>query len=283
METKLLLLVPIMVFLVFVGLVPFFALINYSVQTPFSSGGVNQFVGIGHFYELFSDTDFIAAIFRTVEFMVVALVAEVALGILLAVLYFEKGKLNSLLSALVVLPALFPPITIGATWRIMSATSALITLMHDLGLSFNPFQDPTQAFWSVIVMDIWHWTSIVFIVVSAGLAGMDRNPVLAARTEGATRFQIFRHVELPALSFPLVFVVLLRMITALKMYDEVFVFTVGGPGVATEFVTQYVAYQGLQLFNVGYAGALSLFFLSIILLATYVLLTVMTRGRGLLQ
>jgi glycerol transport system permease protein len=282
MESKLLLLLPVTIVLVFVGIIPFFALINYSVQTPFSTGP-NQFVGIAHFYELMSDSEFFNAITRTVEFMVSALVLEVLLGISLAVLYYEKGILNSLLSAVVVLPALFPLITIGATWRIMSATGEITTLLQDLGISFNPFQDPVQAFWSVVIMDVWHWTSIVFIVVSAGLAGMDKTPVLSARTEGATRFQIFRYVELPALSFPLVFVVLLRLITALKMFDEISVFTAGGPGKATEFVTQYIRYQGLEIFNIGYGSALSLFFLTIILLATYVLLLVMTRGRGLLQ
>ncbi|MEM4536696.1 MAG: sugar ABC transporter permease, partial [Nitrososphaerota archaeon] len=121
------------------------------------------------------------------------------------------------------------------------------------------------------------------LVSLAAISGMDETYALSARTEGATRWQIFRYAELPQLVFPLTFVSLLRLIDTLKIFDEVYILTGGGPGLSTEFVTQYIRTVGIEQWNVGYASAVSLVYLYIVIVLCWLMITVLTRGRGLIE
>lgn len=276
------LLVPAILVTAFVGILPFVALVNYSVQNPFSEN--NRWMGLDNFKAIFHDERFINALGRNLLFSGIALLIEVPLGIILALLFYKKGVINAVVSAVIVLPALFPMITIGMMWRLMARRTGLLSLIlrYTTGITLDPFRIPAHAFWSIVALDVWHWTSLIFIVVSATLSGMDRTPILSARTEGATRWQIFRYIEFPAMIFSLLFVMLLRLIDTLKIFDEVFVFTAGGPGLTTEFVTQYIRRLGLEQWIFGYASAISLVYTFIILVLSWLLLIIMTKGRGLI-
>ena len=213
------------------------------------------------------------------SFTVLAL--ELPLGLMFALLLYEKGKLNTLISTIIIIPALLPPISIGLLWRLLIRTSGPVGQLAAIFFpSYDPFRNATHAYATILAMDVWHWTSLITIVVSAGLAGMDRNPVLSAKTEGATRWQIFRHIELPAIQFPLVFVSLLRLIDGLKIYDEVLVLTAGGPGLTNEYVSLFIKTKTVEEWLVGFGAATSLFYLFIVLMLCYMLLIVMTRGKG---
>lgn len=273
--------VPSLIILLIVGLIPIFPLVNFSVQTPYREE--LQFIGLTHFKNIYSDGRFISAIQRTLLFTLIILLIEVPLGLILAYYFYLPGKLNSLISASIILPALFPPISIGLLWRLISATYGPIgKLLSSLGISYNIAVNADQAFTTVVFMDVWHWTSLVFLVYSAAFAGMDPTPILCARTEGATRWQIFRYIQLPQLTFPTVFIILLRLIDGLKVFDEVYVLTSGGPGFSTEFVTQYIRNVALEQWNFGYGSALSLFYLFIIICLCISIMNVLTKGRGVL-
>ncbi|MEM3402938.1 MAG: sugar ABC transporter permease [Nitrososphaeria archaeon] len=273
------LLLPAFLVVLGVGLIPTISLINYSVQTPFAE--VEKFVGLENFRKVFVDTRVIDAFQRNIIFSALALAIEIPFGIGLALILYEKGKLNTLISMIITIPVLIPPITIGLLWRLMARENGTLrNLMNFLGLYYDPYRVPEQAFGTIVAMDVWHWTALICLVVSAGLAGMDKSPVLSAKTEGATRWQIFRHIELPALSFPLVFVSLLRLIDTLKIYDEATVLTMGGPGQTTEFLSLYVKKTAIDQFIVGYGAALSLIYNLTVLLLAWLLLIVMTKGKG---
>ena len=152
-----------------------------------------------------------------------------------------------------------------------------------LGGSFDPFKNATHAWGTIILMDVWHWTGLTFLVSLAAISGMDESYIISARTEGATRWQIFRYAEFPQLVFPLTFISLLRLIDALKIFDEVYILTGGGPGLATEFITQYIRTVGLEQWIIGYASAMSLVFLFIVILLSWLMLMVLTGGRGLIE
>lgn len=275
------LVVPAIVVVMIAGLVPFFALINFSVQTPFAQE--NVFVGFDNFRKILSEPRFIDALRRNLIFSFTVLAIEIPLGLGLALLLYERGKLNAIISTFIIIPALLPPVTIGLLWRLLIRSSGpLAQLTSLMNFAYNPFRDPTHAFWTIILMDVWHWTSLVTIVASAGLAGMDRSPVLSARTEGATRWQIFRYIELPGISFPLVFVSLIRLIDSLKIYDEVVVLTGGGPGLTNEYLSLYIKAMGIDQWLVGFASAGSLIYNFIVLMLCYLLLIIMTRGKGVM-
>jgi len=270
-----------MTVVLFVGLIPLFSMINYAVQTPY--GVENVFVGFDNFYKILHEPRFLDALRRNVIFSFTVLCLEVPLGILFALLLYEKGRLNTLISTVIVLPALIPPISIGLLWRLLlRSTGPVARLANFLIPGFDPFRNSLHAYGTILTMDVWHWTSLIVIVVSAGLAGMDRNFVLSAKSEGATRWQIFRYIELPAISFPLVFVSLLRLIDSLKIYDEVIILTGGGPGLTNEYVSQYIKTIAIDQWVVGLGAAGSLIYNFIVLMLSYTLLIVMTRGKGVM-
>lgn len=281
-----LLLLPALLITAFVGVFPLFALINYSVQTPFALE--NNFVGLTAFRNAFWDARFINAVARNVLFAAIALAIEIPLGLGLAYLLRGPGKLNSILSALIILPPLFPAVTIGMMWLLMVRSNGPFGLILNniaklFGGTFDPFKNSLHAFGTIIAMDVWHWTGLVFLVSYAALSSMDESYVMSARTEGATRWQIFRYAELPQLQFPLIFISLLRFIDALKIFDEVFILTGGGPGLSTEFVTQYIRTLGIEQWNIGYASSLSLIYLYTVIILCWLLIVGVTKGRGVMQ
>lgn len=281
MQSHKYLILPAMTVVLFVGLIPLFSMINYAVQTPY--GVENVFVGFDNFYKILHEPRFLDALRRNVIFSFTVLCLEVPLGILFALLLYEKGRLNTLISTVIVLPALIPPISIGLLWRLLlRSTGPVARLANFLIPGFDPFRNSLHAYGTILTMDVWHWTSLIVIVVSAGLAGMDRNFVLSAKSEGATRWQIFRYIELPAISFPLVFVSLLRLIDSLKIYDEVIILTGGGPGLTNEYVSQYIKTIAIDQWVVGLGAAGSLIYNFIVLMLSYTLLIVMTRGKGVM-
>jgi len=272
---------PALTILLIVGLVPIFPLVNYSVQTPFQEE--NKFVGLDHFRKIYSDSRWFNAIHRNLLFSMIILAIEIPLGLVLAYFFHRPGVLNSVASAAIILPALFPYISIGLMWRLMAATvGPLGKILHMIGIEYNIAVNATQAFATIIIMDVWHWTSLAFLVFSAAFAAMDPTPIMAARTEGATRWQIFRYIQLPNLMFPLLFVILLRLIDSLRIFDEAFVLTSGGPGFSTEFVSQYIRNVALEQWNFGYGAALSLVYLFMIIVLCVMVMNILTRGRGVL-
>lgn len=272
---------PAVLLVMVVGLVPLFAMINYSVQRPYAAE--NVFLGFANFLRVLSEPRFLDAIRRNVILSVTVLSLELPLGILFALLLYEKGRLNTLISTIIILPALIPPVSIGLLWRLLiRSTGPLAQLATFVVPGYEPFRNALHAYVTVLAMDIWHWTSLITIVISAGLAAMDKTPVLSAKTEGATRWQIFRYIEFPAIRFPLVFVSLLRFIDSLKIYDEIIILTGGGPGLTNEYLSQYIKTMAIEQWLVGFSAAGCLIYTFIVLMLSYVLLIVMTRGRGVM-
>jgi len=281
MQKHVLLILPALLVVFGVGVIPTICLINYSVQTPFSEQ--NIFVGFENFKKLLFDYRFLNALQRNVIFSIICVAIEIPLGIVLAKILYEKSKLNTIISIIITVPVLIPPITIGLLWRLMIVEAGpLRRLFTIFNIPFNPYRNPTQAFCTLIAVDIWHWTPLVCLVVSAGLAGMDKSPVLSARTEGATGWQIFRYIELPAIKFPLIFMVLLILIDTLKLYDEAVIIFGGGPGLTTEFLSLYTKRMAIDQFTVGFGAALSLVYNLIVLVLCVMMMNVITKGRGLM-
>lgn len=275
-----LLLLPACLLILIVILLPMMAVVNYSFQTPYASP--NLFVGFGNFTGILSNSRWWNAFARNSMFSAIVLSIEIPLGLGLALLLYKKGKLNGIISAIIIMPVLLPWVTVGLMWRLMCrGVGPLTSLFNTFNLGYVPFQNSTHAFGTVVFMDVWHWTSIVFIVLLAGLVSMRKAPILAAKTERASRWQIFRHIQLPALRFPLIFVILIRFMDSFKIYDEVAILTAGGPGLSTEFLTMYVKKLGLDQWMLGSAAAASLIYLLVVLVVCFLLMVVLTRGKGL--
>lgn len=220
-----------------------------------------DFVGLENFRQALTEARAVAGFWRSIQYVAVAVVAELLLGLAIA-LYLQRDFLGrKLVRALLLIPMIMTPVVVGLIWRIFYDPNAGII---NYLLRGTPLQDsdwlgsPRLALGAVVVADIWQWTPFVILIVMAALDAMSTEPVEAARIDGASGVQVFRYVVLPLLRPALVIAGLLRLIDSFKVFDLIYVMTRGGPALATETVNMYAYIEGFSNFNISYAVALSL-------------------------
>ncbi|MEQ9260306.1 MAG: sugar ABC transporter permease, partial [Roseovarius sp.] len=149
--------------------------------------------------------------------------------------------------------------------------------LDQLGFNYNYTQDIFDAWATVIIMDVWHWTSLVALLAYAGLVSIPDAYYQAAKIDQASRWKVFRYIELPKMRGVLTIAILLRFMDSFKIYTEPFVVTGGGPGNATTFLSIDLVKMALGQFDLGPAAAFSIMYFLVILLISWVFYTVMTN------
>ena len=207
------------------------------------------------------------------------LVVEVPLGIMLALSMPPSGWKASAVLVLLAMSLLIPWNVVGTIWQIFGRTDIGLfgAALARLGFDYNYTGSATDAWLTVLLMDVWHWTSLVALLCYAGLRAIPNAYYQAAQIDGASRFAVFRYIELPKLRGVLMIAVLLRFMDSFMIYTEPFVLTGGGPGNSTTFLSQYLTQKAVGQFDVGPAAAFSLIYFLIILLMCFILYNWMQR------
>jgi len=172
---------------------------------------------------------------------------------------------------------------VGIIWRVFTRSDlGAVPLIFDLfGYEYNVATNSPDAYWTVVVMDVWHWTPLVVLLCYAGLNAIPDAYFQAARIDGASNWRIFVYVILPRLRSVLTIAVLLRFMDSFRIYTEVFLLTGGGPGTTTTFLSDVLVRKAVGGFEFGYAAALSLIYFLVILIISYVFFLVLTNiGTG---
>ncbi|TDX29263.1 carbohydrate ABC transporter permease [Rhodovulum visakhapatnamense] len=272
------LVLPVLVLVAFSAVIPLMTVVNYSVQDTF---GQNQFfwAGLEWFRETLESERMWDALGRQLVFSGIILAIEVPLGILVALSMPRKGAWASICLVLMALPLLIPWNVVGTIWQIFGREDIglLGYTLNALGVDYNYTQGFFAAWTTVIVMDVWHWTSLVALLAYAGLQSIPNAYYQAARIDQASRWAVFRHIELPKMQGVLMIAVLLRFMDSFMIYTEPFVVTGGGPGNATTFLSIDLVKMALGQFDLGPAAAFSLMYFLVILLVSYVFYTVMVN------
>ncbi len=270
------LVLPVVALVAFSSLIPMMTVVNYSFQDSF--GGNDFFwVGLEWYRELLRSERLWDALGRQLLFSFIILMIEIPLGILVALAMPKKGWLASLCLVLMALPLLIPYNVVGTIWQVFGRADIglLGRVLTDLGISYNYAQNAFDAWVTVIAMDVWHWTSLVALLSYAGLRSIPSAYYQAAKIDQASRWSVFRYIELPKMRGVLVIAVLLRFMDSFMIYTEPFVLTGGGPGNATTFLSIDLVKMALGQFDLGPAAAFSLMYFLVILLISYVFYTVM--------
>lgn len=276
-------LIPVLVFVLFSSLIPLMTVVNYSVQDTM---GQNNFFynGIAWFQNLLDpSTDiggrFASALVRNLIFSFVVLAIELPLGVAAAICIPRHGWRVGATLVLIALPLLIPYTVVGTIWQIFARADIglLGYALNHLGIPYNDTQDPTSAWATIVVMDVWHWTGMVALLAYAGLKSIPDAFYQAARIDGAGRWSVFRNIELPKLQKVLVIAVLLRFMGSFMIYTEPSVVTGGGPGESTSFLSLDLVKIALGQVDLGNAAALSLVYNLITLTICWVFFTVMTQ------
>ncbi|MDH6265772.1 glycerol transport system permease protein [Rhizobium sp. SG_E_25_P2] len=270
---------PVLVLVAFSAVVPLMTVVNYSVQDTF---GNNEFFWAGA--EWFSDTlsseRFWSSLQRNLLFSFIILAIEVPLGIFIALNMPKKGLGVPVCLVLMALPLLIPWNVVGTIWQIFGRVDIglLGYSLLAIGVDYNYVRDPIDAWMTLVVMDVWHWTSLVVLLCYAGLVSIPEAYYQAARIDGASRWSVFRYIELPKMKRVLLIAVLLRFMDSFMIYTEPFVVTGGGPGNSTTFLSIDLVKMAVGQFDLGPAAALSIIYFLIILLLSWIFYTVMTSS-----
>ena len=272
------LVLPVLVLVAFSAILPLMTVVNYSVNDTF---GNNEFfwAGLEWFEEMVTSDRLHEALGRQVLFSAVILAIEVPLGIYIALNMPKSGVWASVCLVLMALPLLIPFNVVGTIWQIFGRVDIglLGHYLAELGMDYNYTNDPVDAWVTVIVMDVWHWTSLVALLCYAGLQSIPNAYYQAARVDQASRWSVFRYIELPKMSGVLLIAVLLRFMDSFMIYTEPFVVTGGGPGNSTTFLSIDLVKMAVGQFDLGPAAAFSIMYFLVILLVSWVFYTVMTN------
>ena len=277
-----LLVVPVLLVVAFSAVIPLMTVVNYSVQDIL---GPEQhvFVGTEWFRKMLRDPELHGALRRQLGYSLAVLVIEIPLGIGLALMLPMRGRAASLSLVVLALPLLIPWNVVGTIWQIFARgdIGLLGVAVNKLGLDYNYTADALDAWLTVLVMDVWHWTPLVALLCYAGLRAIPEPFYQAARIDGASAWATFRYIQLPRLRGVLTIAVLLRFMDSFMIYTEPFVLTGGGPGNATTFLSQYLTRLAVGQFDLGPAAAFSLVYFLVVLLFSYIFYTAMTQaGRS---
>ena len=232
---------------------------------------LDRFVGLAHYRVAFDDANFAHALTVTLSFVVAVVLLEFLLGFAVALALNEVRRLKAFYYAILLCPLLMNPVVVGLIWRMfLHPTLGIVNwLLSILGLpGVNWLGDPGNAFWTVVLVDIWHQVSFMIVLLLAGLAALPRDPYEAARLEGAGTLACFWHVTLPLMRPVIVVTLLIRVIFAIKTYDLIYIMTRGGPGNATDLISYYIYRSAFVGLNISQAAAMSVVLLLIVLAFT---------------
>ena len=283
------LVLPVVAVVAFSALIPLMTVVNYSVQDTF---GNNEFFwnGLGWFRELLDPaTDlggrFLDALWRSLLFSALILLIEVPLGIAVALAMPRRGIGVAFCLVVMALPLLIPWNVVGTIWQVFARgdIGLLGATVNGLGIPYNYALDPLAAWITLILMDVWHWTSLVALLCYAGLRAIPDAYYQAARVDGAGAWAVFRAIQLPKLQRVLTIAVLLRFMDSFMIYTEPFVVTGGGPGNATTFLSIDLVKIALGQFDLGKAAAMSIVYDLIILTVCWVFYTTTTRADAVAE
>ena len=275
------LVLPVILLVAFNALIPLMTVVNYSVQETF---GDNTFFwsGVTWFEQVLHSERFHASLGRQLIFTFSILLIEVPLGIAIALTMPRKGPWVSVCLVFMALPLLIPWNVVGSMWNIFALPDIglLGRGLNLLGLDYNFTRQPGDAWFTLIIMDVWHWTSLVVLLVYAGLVSIPDAYYQAAKIDGAKPWAIFRFIQLPKLKRVLTIAILLRFMDSFMIYTEPFVLTGGGPGNSTTLLSIDLVKTALGQFDLGPAAAMSLIYFLIILLLCWVFYTLMMRNEA---
>ncbi len=276
------LLSPSLVILGLVGIVPFLYVIflGFFQWNVFSAEDGRSFVGFANYATLVFDEPFISSVGRSVFFTVVVVGLELVLGFLLAQSLIKDFRGRTIFRTIYILPLVVAPIAVGATWRLMTVQGfgpIPFALKEWFGIDFNIGTSSVQAWITIVLMDVWHWTPFVTLTLLAGILAMPRDPIEAAQVDGASKWQIYRHVTIPML-MPIIFITMfIRMMDSLKVVEEVYMLTNGGPSSDTTFVGLHIFRTVIQRTDWGYGSSMSLLVLYFTVVASWLLHTTITN------
>ena len=263
-------LAPALVIVALLTAVPMIFTIGLSLSSlSYTAAVPTHFAGIGNYVKLFTDPRFIQSIWQSAILIFVPVALQMLFGFVLALVMNERLRGLGWLQVIFIVPMFFPPVVMGLMWKVLF-TPQLGGINYYLGLvgiqSPAWLSDPTLAMAAIIIAAVWGWTPFVTVMFYTAMQTFPKDLYEAARIDGASWTQCIRFVTLPLLKNTALVVLIFRIMEALAIFPIIFVMTSGGPAGATETVNYYSYIAGFTFLKVGYASAMILTFLAMLVI-----------------
>ena len=254
----------------------------YMSAFEWTIGSTAHYVGFGNYEKLFANQRFHEAVLHTFYFTVLAVIAPLLLGTWAAMIFHREFPFRGVLRGIFIMPMMATPVAVALVWTMMfhPQQGVLNYLLSLVGLPPSLWvYSPTLVIPSLVLVEIWHWTPLVMLIVLGGLASLPTEPYESARLDGASEWQLFRYVTLPLVAPFIAVAAVIRTIDALKTFDTIYVITGGGPGTASETINLYLYLQAFAFYNIGTASAVVVVFFVIVLALAVLLLYVREKTK----
>ena len=245
-------------------------------------GSTAHYVGLGNYEKLFTNQRFGEAVLHTFYFTALAVAAPLVLGTAAAMIFHREFPFRGVLRGVFIMPMMATPVAVALVWTMMfhPQQGVLNYLLSLVGLPPSLWvYSPTLVIPSLVLVEVWHWTPLVMLIVLGGLAALPTEPYESARLDGASEWQLFRYITLPLVAPFIVVAAVIRTIDALKTFDTIYVITGGGPGTASETINLYLYLQAFAFYNIGTASAVVVVFFVIVLALALLLLHVREKTK----
>ena len=254
----------------------------YMAMMDWNLAGNSTFIGLDNFRALFRDSRFIDSIVTTLIFTILAVVVPIILGTAAALAFHENFRGRGILRAIFIMPMMATPVAISLVWTMMfhPQLGVLNYLLTSVGLPPSTWvYSPRTVIPTLVMVEVWHWTPLVMLIVLGGLSNLPRDPYDAAAIDGAGYWRQVRYLTLPLIWPFITIALIIRTIDALKTFDTIFVITGGGPGTASETMNMFLYAQAFSFLKLGYASAVVIIFFVIVIILSLLLLAVRQRSK----
>jgi len=245
-------------------------------------GSTAHYVGLGNYEKIFTSRRFGEAVLHTFYFTALAVIAPLVIGTWAAMVFHREFPFRGVLRGLFIMPMMATPVAVALVWTMMfhPQQGVLNYLLSLVGLPPSLWvYSPTLVIPSLVLVEVWHWTPLVMLIVLGGMAALPTEPYESARLDGASEWQLFRFVTLPLVAPFIAVAAVIRTIDALKTFDTIYVITGGGPGTASETINLYLYLQAFAFYNIGTASAVVVVFFVIVLALALLLLYVREKTK----
>jgi len=264
---------PILILMSISAFLPLMVVVNYSQHYIFA-GSTPYFVGLENFIEVLNDSAFQEALKKQLIFSFLVLVVEIPLGIIIAMCIPKKGRYVALILVLLGIPLLIPYNVVGIIWRLFcqSDIGIIDKILAVFNYSYNVSINSFDAAATIFLIDVWHWTPFVMLIALAGMSSVDNHLYESGSIDGASKLQMFWYVTLPLIRSTLFVAAILRFMDSMKSFDEIYIMTSGGPGIASRTLNLFIFDQAFRYFQVGYSSALVMIMIIIVMVISFIVL-----------
>lgn len=270
-----LLILPMQLLIWFVLIIPMLIVIYLSLVSWQPIMGVDwwqaPFAGLSNYGQALQDQRFLTALGRTIGLVLAAVSLEFLLGLALALFFHQQefpGK--RIFASILLYPMMLPWVVVGLCFYLLfldkGPVNYILISLFGANASVQWYQNPILALMTIALADIWQWTPFMFLVIYSGLGALPPEPVEAAMTLGANRWEIFRYIVFPMLKPVMLIALIIRTLEAFKIFDLVYIMTGGGPGTSTESLSLYLYRTGFIYGQLSYAAAMALLVLILVAL-----------------